>query len=258
MPSARLHLALVFLATAAVAQTPLPPSPAAPKPTLNHTIVFLDPAHGGDDAGARLTTTAGELLLEKDLTLALASRLRSQLAFFGLTILATREPETAGAAPATTTPTAPTPDQRAGLANHVHPFACIVLHATGTGSGVHLITSALPSSGPSDTPALTPWHSAQAAFLPQSDRLAAELSTAIARAGIPVHSSRATIRPLNSLTCPAVLIELAPLPSASLADSGYQARVAQAVATALLFWRGHAEPDQPAAEPAAVSGSAQP
>ncbi len=253
----RRHLVLLTLLLPAAAQTPIqPPAPAAPKPTLNHAIVFVDPAHGGDDPGARLINTAGEPLLEKDLTLALASRLRSQLASFGLTVLTTREPETVGAAPA---PAPPTPDQRAGIANHVHPFACIVLHATGTGTGVHLITSALPSSTSSDTPTLIPWDSAQASFLPQSDRLAAELSTAIARAGIPVHSSRATLRPLDSLTCPAVLIELAPLPSASLADSGYQARVAQAVATALLFWRGHAEPDFPAAgDPGTSSGNAQP
>ena len=253
----RRHLALLTLLLPAAAQTPVqPPAPAAPKPTLNHVVVFLDPAHGGDDPGVRLITSAGEPLLEKDLTLALASRLRSQLASFGLTVLATREPEAPGAA----APAAPTPDQRAGLANHVHPFACIVLHATGTGSGVHLITSALPFSASSDTPALIPWDSAQAGFLPQSDRLAGELSTAIARAGIPVHSSRATLRPLDSLTCPAVLIELAPLPSTSLADSSYQARVAQAVATALLFWRGHAEPDLPsaAADPTTSSGSAQP
>ena len=258
----RRHLALLTLLLPAAAQTPVPPSaPPTARPTLNHAIVFLDPAHGGDDPGAHLITTAGEPLLEKDLTLALAGRLRAQLASFGLTVLATRETDAAGAAPTSSAPSlAPTPDQRAGLANHVHPFACIVLHATGTGTGVHLITSALPSPISPESPALIPWDSAQAGFLSQSDRLAAELSTAIARAGIPVHSSRATLRPLSSLTCPAVLIELAPLPSASLADSGYQARVAQAVATALLFWRGHAEPDLPsaAADLGTASGSAQP
>ena len=151
-----------------------------------------------------------------------------------------------------------TPDQRAGLANHVHPFACIILHATGTGSGVHLITSALTS--PPEPSALTPWDSAQAAFLQQSDRLAAELSTAIARTGIPVHTSRATIRPLDNLTCPAVLVELAPVRELSVADAGYQARVAQAIATALLFWRGHAEPEvrAPAPDPNAALGTGQP
>ncbi len=243
------HLALLGLILPAAAQAPSAPAPFAPPPrnTLNHTLVFLDPAHGGDDTGAHLITAAGEPLLEKDLTLALAGRLRSQLASFGLTVLSTRESDTAPAiAP-------PTPDQRAGLANHVHPFACIVLHATGTGAGVHLVTSALPLPQSPETPALIPWDSAQATFLQQSDRLASELSTAITRTGIPVHISHATIRPLDSLTCPAVLVELAPVRDTSVADSGYQARVAQAVATALLFWRSHAEPDTPAQAPAQTS-----
>ncbi len=244
------HLALLPLLLPATAQTPTPP----PRPTLNHTLVFLDPAHGGDDAGAHLVTPAAEPLLEKDITLSLSNRIRFQLASLGLTVLSTRE----GDAAATPGPVAapPTPDQRAGLANHVHPFACIVVHATSTGSGVHLITSALPLPQPaeSSTATLVSWESAQASFLPQSDRLASELSTAIARTGIPVHSSHATIRPLDSLTCPAVLIELAPARGASVADSGYQARVAQAISTALLFWRGHAEPDIPAPDPQAGTG----
>lgn len=246
------HLALFGLLLPA--QSPAPQVSPAPKPLLNHTLVFLDPAHGGDDAGAHLVTRTGELLLEKDLTLSFASRLRSQLSALGLTVLSSREADPAA-------PAAPllSPDLRAGLANHVHPVACIVLHATATGSGVHLITSALPSPLPAEaTPALTPWDAAQAAFLPQSDRLAAELSTAITRAGIPVHVSRASIRPLDSLTCPAVLIELAPFASVSPADSGYQARVAQAVATALVFWRGHAEPETPAGDPALLPGAPQP
>lgn len=254
-PLAR-HLALFGLLLPAAQdpqQTPTPPP--APRSTLNHALVFLDPAHGGDDAGAPLLSPAGEPIFEKDITLALAGRLRSQLSALGLTVLSTRDTEAqAAGAPSTgaISPSAPTPDQRAGQANHVHPFACIVLHATGTGSGVHLITSALPLPHSSDAaPTLLAWDAAQAGFLQQSDRLAAEISTAIARAGLPVHTSRATIRPLDSLTCPAVLLELAPTRGLSPADSGYQARVAQSVATALLFWRGHADP--PAADPAAAA-----
>ena len=257
------HLALLGLFLPAAQdsqQTPI--QPPAPRSTLNHTLVFLDPAHGGDDAGAHLVSPAGEPILEKDITLALAGRLRSQLSALGLTVLSTRDTEApaAGAdSPTAASPaaTVPTPDQRAGLANHVRPFACIVLHATATGTGVHLITSALPlPQTPGSPPNPLPWDAAQASFLQQSDRLAAEISTAIARTGIPAHTSHATIRPLDSLTCPAVLIELAPSRGVSASDPGYQARVAQSVATALLFWRGHAE-----AEPTAASdpnASAQP
>ena len=247
-------------------------APASPRSTLNHSLVFLDPAHGGDDAGAHLSAHAPELLLEKDITASLANRLRFQLSSLGLATLMSREDAAPGAQPPQAPASPQTPkeiaaidpsaDQRAGAANHVHPFACIVLHATDTGSGVHLVTSAVtlpPSSSPAaldiataPSPTLTPWESAQAASLPQSQRLAAELATALSRAGLPVHQSRASIRPLDNLTCPAVLVELAPLSSASVADSGYQARVAQAISTALLFWRGHAEPG------AETNGTAQP
>lgn len=239
-----------------------PPKPASPP--LNHTVVFLDPAHGGDDTGARLSaptreTRSADQPLEKDVTLAIANRIRSQLSAFGLTVLLSREPAPPPSSVAPTSPapvtSSPTPDQRAGLANHVHPFACIVLHATATGSGVHLITSALSSSA-DDASALLPWETAQADFLPQSTRLAGELASALGRAGLPIHASRASIRPLDNLTCPAVLLELAPLAQTSgqtsaptsAADTGYQARVAQAVATALLFWRDHADHNIPAAD----------
>lgn len=244
-------LLLLLAAGASLAQSPGPSvtPPAAPRPTLNHTLVFLDPAHGGDDPGARLPPpgragASTDQPLERDVTLALAGRLRSQLSALGLTVLMTREPQPPIAGEGQIAPAAPTltPDQRAGLANHVRPFACIVLHATGSGSGVHLITSAV-TAAPDTESSLIPWESAQASFLPQSSRLAGELATALERAGLAVHASRASIRPLDSLTCPAVLIELAPLPSAPVTDSGYQARVAQTVATALLFWRDHAEPD---------------
>ena len=265
------HLALLSLVLPAAAQAPsslgspaqqaVPASPG-PRPTLNHTVVFLDPAHGGDDSGARISTRAGEQLLEKDVTLALANRLRFQLTSLGLTVLSTREADqpapAASGAPAI--PSTLTTDARAGLANHVHPFACIVLHATSAGApGIHLITSALPPPPPVDESAIAPipWDSAQAAFLPQSQRLASELASALTHAGLAVHASRASIRPLDNLTCPAILIELAPLPSASVADSGYQARVAQTIATALIFWRGHAEPDLPPADPS-QPGTSQP
>lgn len=269
------HLALLGLLLPAapsqsspdVTPAPIPRSAPAPssRPTLNHTIVFLDPAHGGDDTGARLSSAVGEPVFEKDLTLALAGRLRAQLASFGLTVLSTREPEPPGPASASSSP-ALSPDARAGLANHVHPFACIILHATASGNGVHLVTSALPPpSFAESSPALLPWDSAQAGFLQQSDRLAAELSSSIARTGIPAHISRGSVRPLSSLTCPAVLIELAPLSSStSSADTGYQARVAQAVATALLFWRGHADPPaadslpEPGSNSGTTPGTAQP
>lgn len=229
------------------------PTARSTTPYLNHNLIFLDPAHGGADSGAHLPNG----LLEKDVTLALANRIRSMLSGNNLSVLLSREADTPATAaddseqaPAST----PTVDARAGIANHVHPVACILLHATAAGNGVHVVVSALASPGasldlpPSPSRAI-PWESAQTDSIPQSLRLANEIGTAILRANLPVHISRGDVRPIDSLTCPAIAIEIAPLRSGPtlVSDSAYQQRVAQAVATALLFWRGHADPPPPPA-----------
>ena len=233
---------------------PVKPPPKPTAPYLNHNLVFLDPAHGGPDTGARLN----DHLLEKDVTLALADRIRTLLAGNGVTVLLAREADTPVMTLGDTeqTPTlsaTPTPDQRAGTANHMHAVACLLLHATGSGNGVHIVTSALPGPDPSsDLLASLPthairWDSAQTDSIPQSLRLAHEIGAVIARANLPVHLSRASVKPIDSLTCPAVAVEIAPLISGptQVSDPVYQQRVAEAIATALLFWRGHADPPVP-------------
>jgi N-acetylmuramoyl-L-alanine amidase len=211
-------------------------------PALNHNLIFLDPAHGGPDTGARL----GDSLLEKDVTLAFAARLRAALVAAGFTVQSTREADGLALLPN---------DQRADLANRSHAVACIVLHATGSGSGIHLYTSALkpndapPPYDPMDDPAPfvpTPWDKAQTGSIRQSLHLAADLGQALGTASLPVMTARATVRPLDSLTCPAVAVEIAPLidggTTTPVNDPGYQQRVAEALTRSLLFWRGHADP----------------
>ncbi len=243
--------------------TTLKPPPKPAVPYINHNLIFLDPAHGGPDTGAHLSGH----LLEKDITLALADRIRTLLAGNNLSVLLAREADAPvvepaeGDQPAPAVIPTPTPDQRAGAANHAHPVACILLHATASGNGVHIVTSALP---PPDIAAdllatlpnhAIPWESAQTDSIPQSLRLANEIGTAVARANLPVHLSRASVKPIDSLTRPAVAIEIAPLLSGPtlISDPTYQQRVAEAIATALLFWRGHADPPSapPPADPAA-------
>ena len=55
-----------------------------------------------------------------------------------------------------------------------------------------------------------------------------------------------TVPSLDSMTCPAVAVEVAPEKSAdkksALNDPDYQARVAAALAAALLEWRTEAQP----------------
>ena len=213
-------LAVALLTALAAAQTQ-PPTPRA--------VIFLDPAHGGPDPGAHLPNN----LLEKDLTLAFATRLRAQLASQGFTLLSTRDAD-----PAVPFPT----DQRAEIANHAHPAACLVLHATSSGSGIHVITSSLAPAQPDDPHATIPWNTAQSASIPQSLALANEIGLALQHAKLPVILSRAAIRPLDNLTCPAVALEIAPLtPPGSeptpATDSAYQQNFAQAISAALTAWR---------------------
>jgi N-acetylmuramoyl-L-alanine amidase len=204
------------------------------------TIIVFDPAHGGPDTGAHLPNA----LLEKDVTLAFAARLRTALASSGFTVIATRD----------TDPAAPfTPDQRAEIVNHAHPTACLTLHATSSGTGVHVVTSALAPPADIDNPhAPIPWDTAQAASIPQSLSLANQIGLALQRAKLPVILSRATLRPLDNFICPAVAIEIAPLvPEDSdptpVNDAAYQQNIAKAIAAAITTWRSH----QPSAAGAA-------
>ena len=153
-----------------------------PASEMNRNLVVLDPAHGGQDAGA----TLGDRVLEKDVTLAIAARLRTMLTAAGFTVISTREADS---------PTPPTYDQRAEMANHAHALVCIVLHATASGPGVHLYTSALQppeddaeQSDSFDYPhrfVPVPWEMAQAASVSQSLRLASDLSAALGKANLP-------------------------------------------------------------------------
>jgi N-acetylmuramoyl-L-alanine amidase len=94
-------------------------------------------------------------------------------------------------------------DDRAGIANHARGAACLLLHATGSGVGVHLYSSEL-TPAPVETE-LLPWLTAQAAWVPQSEQLEKALATALNRARIPLVVSAASVRPVDSLTCPALV-----------------------------------------------------
>jgi len=211
-------IASLFAATV-LAQQPIP-----------RTTILLDPAHGGPDTGAHLPNN----LLEKDLALTFAARLRSTLSTSGFTVISTRDAD-----PTVTFTT----DQRAEIGNHAHPTACLILHATSSGNGIHVITSSLtPPSDSEDSHAPIPWNTAQAASIPQSLSLANEIGISLQRAKLPVILSRASLRPLDNLTCPAVAIEIAPLASDDsdrtlVTDAAYQQNIASAVAAALTSWR---------------------
>jgi N-acetylmuramoyl-L-alanine amidase len=209
---------------------------AAAQTAFNRDLIVLDPAHGGTDIGAQISGH----VLEKDVTLAMALRLRSLLAARGFTVLLTRSNDTVLSS-----------DQRAELANRAHGTACLVLHATASGTGVHLATSTLNAAVPTDASAPVAWDQAQATFLPQSQRLADQIGAAMNRSHLPLVTGRAALRPLDNLMCPALSVELAPLSSGGVSsdsdappvtDGAYQQRVAAAIAGALIFWRNQAQP----------------
>jgi len=242
LPAAVLLTALAGAAAAAFSghaqqQIPMPAAgPSAPPSVAASTLIVLDPAHGGPDTGAVL----GDQIAEKDVVLALAARLRTALLSAGFTVVSTRDSDLTDLL---------TTDQRAEVANRSHPLACLVLHATASGSGVHVYTSTLKPPVPEDTAADTtstfqpvPWDTAQTTFVAQSLSLAAAVTAGLGNDHIPALSAQAPLRPLDNLMCPAIAIEIAPLLTANasatpVTDAAYQQQVATTITSALRAWR---------------------
>lgn len=198
---------------------------------------MLDAAHGGDDLGGHLSS--GQY--EKNANLALSVRLRSLLGARGIQVITTRESDQSVDL-----------NRRAEIANHADARACISLHAADTGSGIHLFVSSLP---PANATRFTAWKTAQAAWVTRSLALAGVLNSALLHGGMSVTLGRTALPAIESMTCPAVAIELAPERDSDHKvttepdDADYQARLAATLATALLEWRsegaGRTEAHQP-------------
>lgn len=191
--------------------------------TAQRFVVVLDAAHGGDDPGARLGSET-----EKNYTLAFSVRLRSLLAARGFTVVTTRESDTVL-----------DPDRRAEIANRAGAEACLIVHATESGSGVHLFVSSLAAR---QGGRFFAWKTAQSAWVMRSLSLAGVLNSALIHAGIPVTLGRTALPGIDSMTCPAVAVEVAPdrsadTQAAAIDNADYEARVADALAAALVEWR---------------------
>jgi N-acetylmuramoyl-L-alanine amidase len=225
-----LSTVLTCLATASIAALAQAPPAQAPRFT-----VVLDAAHGGDDTGGHSATQSGsqsENWMEKDTTLAMSARLRSLLAARGIAVVSTRDADA-------------NVDRvrRDELANHANAQACISLHASLSGTGVHLFTSSLAPAQPAR---IQPWSTAQAPWINRSLSFAGILNSALQHAGLSVTLGRTSLPVVDSMACPAVAIEVSPEGSNasgsghfgidSLNDSDYQARVAEAIAAAIVEW----------------------
>ncbi len=208
-------------------------SPAAAQPATGQRtlLIMIDPAHGGTESGAVLNP----VILEKDVTLALARRLRQQLITRGTQAQLVRDSDGILSA-----------DQRATLANAAQPALYISIHATSQGSGMRIYTAMLPASGDNSGP-FVDWQSAQSASLARSRWAQGQLVAAVQKTGFPVRSLAAPLRPLNNITVPALAIEVAPTTGdvAQLASPDYQqmisAALANGIATLIPSLRAKAE-----------------
>ena len=208
-----------------------PPVPGAG--FASRYVVVLDPAHGGQDAGAHLTIAGGAGQDEKTFALTLGTKLRALLAARGFTVITTRDGDSGISA-----------TQRAETANRARAQACLSLHATSSGSGIHLYVSSL--TPPPDAVRVPAWKTAQAAYVTRSLALAGVINAAMTNASLSISMGRTALLGMDSMTCPAVAVEVAPSPAGkqtpgNLDDPAYQTRVADALAAALVQWRSEGQ-----------------
>ena len=79
----------------------------------------------------------------------------------------------------------------------------------------------------------------RAGLLSGRGRARPAIGLALQQAKLPVILSRASLRPLDNLICPAVAIEIAPLnPAATpVTEAAYQQNIGRAIAAGLTSWR---------------------
>jgi N-acetylmuramoyl-L-alanine amidase len=217
--------------------------------------IVIDPGHGGDDAGVRGATGA----LEKDVTLALARRLKTLIENrLGVRVLLTRDADRTV-----------TPDERAALANtnmadvflslHLNasvrkePIGAQIYFFSGDLAGEEVRKAAasrqtLPAlGGGSRTIEMIPWELAQLSHVSQSALLSASLEETLqGRVRLnPRAIVQAPLRVLAGVNMPAALVEVGfltnPDEEQQLVSDSYQVTVAQAIVDGLIRFRDRAD-----------------
>ena len=190
-------------------------------------LVLIDPSHGGGDQGAQLP----EKLLEKDITLAMARRLKAELEDHGIAARLVRDGDVNLSL-----------EQRAEMANGLHAGIYIAIHAGLPGSGVRIyspaITSAVEPAGK-----FQPWESAQSPYVGRSQILAQGIAEEVGKKQIDVVRLKTPLRPLNNITAPAIAVELAPDRAnvADLSSQKFQTTVAAGIASGVAQVRAQLE-----------------
>lgn len=196
------------------AQPLVQPVVTPPKP-----LIMIDPAHGGTESGAVLNP----VILEKDITLALARRLRIDLGARGFVAELVRDSDINLS-----------PDDRAAKANAAHPTLYLCLHATSESSGIGVYTAMLAENAETSGPFVN-WNTAQFSFLPASRAAQQEITAAMQKGGMPARSLTAPLRPLGNVTNAAVALELAPTKAdvSQLSATDFQQNISAALANGI-------------------------
>jgi N-acetylmuramoyl-L-alanine amidase len=207
--------------------TPAPTLSATPPPAPPAPIIMIDAAHGGTESGAVLAPD----LLEKDLTLTFARRLRQDLLSRGLQARLLRD----GDVQLST-------DQRGTIVNNSRPALYVCVHMSSQGSGLRLFSTILIGRGDTRGPFVS-WQTAQMASLARTRSLQQQLADAIQKTRFPTRSLTAAVPPLNAITVPALAIEIAPANGqvSQLASADYQNMVSAIIANAISTVRTRLE-----------------
>ncbi len=246
-----------------------PPADAVPVTPEEFTTVVIDPGHGGEETG----TVGVDGVLEKDVTLAIALRLKRVLEDrLGLQVVLTRDRDVTMDL-----------DARTAKANNVHADLLISIHANATPQGratgvetYYLSTDWVdeetrrrlsasepgafrpvqPSAQESDALQLILWDMAQIAHLEESSMIAQLVQEELCRTlRIPNRGvKQAPFRVLIGANMPAVLVEVGfldnPTEARRLLDATYQQQIANAIARSIERYiqirRQSAQPKFPA------------
>lgn len=209
--------------SATAAQSP-PATATAPTTVPRRYFAIVDASHGGNDRGEALSTT----LAEKDVTVALARRLRQELENRGITTLVLRDSDANLSL-----------DERAFFANSTHAAVYVAFHAASNGHGVRLYTALLPYGGEDDRGPFRSWSTAQQSFLPLSQAAATSVAAELRKQQVSVRTLTAPLRPLNNIVTAAIAVEVAPPASdvTQLTAADYQQHIAVAVANGIAAIR---------------------
>lgn len=221
-------------ATGQTAQLPSTMPPTATSPTARPSppqaparfIVMVDASHGGDERGAALS----DKLAEKDVTLALARKIRQELETRGIPALILRDGDASLSL-----------EQRVATVNAGRGALYIGVHAANDGSGVRVYSAMMPPDLQGRGPFIA-WDAAQASSLGISQLSAAVIGSEL-RKKVSTRVLAAPVPPLKNIIIPAIAIEVAPASSdvADLASSDYQTTIAAGVAAGVEAMRPRLE-----------------